>query len=226
MENCPHQQVAGGFCTSCGLEIKEEILYEDTYMERNYQMVSKMKYSVRQTHTKHDSKLKSILELFGANSYFEEVRSCLHTKIFKGRISELDKILATIFYVLRHRGVPISLADILSLTLLKRQKFLKVMLNNFDYVNLSEDYLHNICTRVREHLRRYELHVPLDLCKIRLLSHSFKSINLQNLCISYYLKDAKIDDIFEKMQLEKFISMIALKDTIRKIRDHSKQNKT
>ncbi|ADM11422.1 uncharacterized protein Eint_041330 [Encephalitozoon intestinalis ATCC 50506] len=225
MEGCSHPWIDNGACTSCGLCLESDCdNYMASYTFHRPVIPRRMKYFVVDKAERYSRNVESLLGILNVSGYSEEVKLLLRTKDFEHRIGANDKILAITYNVLRRHQYPISYSDLKPLTERTGLGLKRILLREFEYVELSSEYLSRIFSRVRDFCLSQGLKGNHLLEEFLSISKSNKCTSSYCLCIAYFIRDENLPDSHRRLNLGEIISVSSLKRIVKKIQGDLQRN--
>lgn len=177
----------------------------------------KMKYAVVDGTRRYDRCIESLSSILGTSGYSGEVRDVLLAKRFRGRVSVNDRVLSTMYYVLKRHRYPISYNDIMPYTQRSSPSFKKILLREFQYVETSDEYLENIFSRTRDLYRVHSLEEETGLGDFIRIAERYRSTDPQLLCIAYFIRNKDVLACYKRYGLSRLANIVTLRKIVRKI---------
>lgn len=149
--NCTHPVVIENICISCGYST--EIPLVSVYCPVAIAPPRlNFKYSISNMDFYLTTTIQQILAPIHKLEYTTEIKKFIEEKSF-GRISIIDKIAATTFYVLKRDDYPILLNDFSKISKRGIKNLLKNVCREFPYVYNTDKYIKAVITRIYNHLK-------------------------------------------------------------------------
>jgi hypothetical protein len=189
-----------------------------SYTPRPRLHTGKMRYAVMDGSKRYDTQLSAMLGMLGAGGYEAEIRELLLGKKYKGRLSESDKVLSAVFYVLRRNSHPIDYQDVVPYTHRTKKEFIKIIMREYDFSGVNEEYLLNLLSRAREYLRTMKFERRVEFEVFKRVVETNRSFSPHVICIALHVQGAELEKCYERLKLDKFCSRSALKRALTKVR--------
>lgn len=166
---CEHPIKEDGVCISCGIveeneQFDDSLFFRTISISKNYKSY---KYSVKNQFKNYDAYISKILVPLRLENYREPIKKIIQNKKFNVRLSFENKIIVTLYHLLKQDDFPITIHDLLVYTNMPRSKILKAHRDSFEYKITSDNYLYGIYERSVDLLRRqgFTSTVPFEMFK-------------------------------------------------------------
>ncbi|KAH9411562.1 hypothetical protein HK407_04g06660 [Ordospora pajunii] len=227
MDDCRHQDTHDGICKGCGLCIEDQE-YVSSYMPCRLVIPEKIKYLSIHRIGRHDRCAESLLSILNASEYCEQIKQLLKSKAFGRKINPNSKVLAAIYYVLKKNNYPISYSD-LQPYMQKQMIYVKrIVLSEFEYVDVSIEYLAAIFNRTGEYYCRDRtqncveqqlLSKDSNLDEFIRICRANRRINPYLVCLAYFIRNKNIRVSYSQFGLETLIGITLLRGIVKKVRN-------
>ncbi|KAF7684535.1 hypothetical protein TCON_0271 [Astathelohania contejeani] len=178
------------------------------------EITTKWKYNIKDKDAKLKKELDSLLERLNAFQYKDEIISIIKSKKFSRRCSNLERIAAATYHILRRDGFPIIIKDLECMG--KPWVILNLVFKDFPPFTEKEIYNKNLFDRHLSYLRLkgYKLDdkKASDVYNIILEYIKIKNIPcISNLILGALAPINDITEFYENYGLSKFLSIRTLK---------------
>jgi hypothetical protein len=221
MDGCLHRAVEDDVCTECGYTQDRGNLvsyFTGNMPSRSSNSKIKWAYHIKDKEAERLARIKEILFLLNKQEYALEVEGVLKTKKFKSKLGLVDKIIATSFYILKRDAHPVIINDFCRFSKRGAYFLLRTIFREFPYLKNTDEYTDALFYRFVETFRREGL--PLEDLNGRLkIVHENIGVCTTVVEIILYsiFHDADITESFKKYRLGRYISLVVLKNTKKKI---------
>ncbi|KAM0672028.1 hypothetical protein CWI42_041800 [Ordospora colligata] len=227
MEDCTHQDTYNGVCKICGLCI-EDTDYVSSYTPCRFIIPTKFKYFVINRIGRYERCAESLLGILNVSEYSEQVKQLLKSKEFVRRINPNSKVLGAIYYVLKMNDYPISYHDLQPYMLQHMIYVKRVVLKDFEYINMSIEYLTAIFNRTKEFycrgrtqndLKQQEAFKDSDLDGFIRICTRNRRTNPYLLCMAYFIRNKSIQTSYNQFGLKVLIEITQLRAIVKTVKN-------
>lgn len=220
---CEHLDRKDNVCTLCGMCF-ESLNYEDSWAPSSNGFTPKpyMRYSITDSSRSFDAAIEKILVPLGLECYKAQVRSVLREKKFKSRLSKEDKIIVTLFHILKQYSFPILLPDLLKYSSISKFKILKAHRDAFGFQQCSEEYLRRTYERTLEFLRKLGIQAVCAFEKYVECQKSHITSEPGAFCLAFVLEYASVPQ--HQIQTTTEYNLNQIKNIRRKLKKYAAHN--
>lgn len=163
--DCIHKNLDNNICIECGycfdnVEYLSDRFTPHTNISKNV-TASNYKHVVKNQFRKYDSVIMKILVPLQLESYKSQLIQRLNITKFKMKLSNEDKVIVSLYHILKFDGFPIILSDLLKFTKLTKSRFLKICRANFSYIP-NKSYFKAIYDRTLSIISSYGITTTLE----------------------------------------------------------------
>lgn len=212
-EICKHDIMEDGVCTLCG-ECLDDTMYitDFTVTTNKYSNDRMMKYKVKNENFDCEKAVLNILTSLGLTNYKSIVIKMMTDIKFDYKISKEDKIILILYYILKKDGFPITTADLLKFSKMKKSRFLKILRNTFGTFLSSKEYLKSIYDRINHFSQEKNIKLNFSFNLFYSYKEKYPTIDSYNLCLAclviYSKAPLKILGLESKNDYEKIRKII------------------
>lgn len=218
-EECNHLNLKDNICTDCGMLLdfnnfqNEYTPSTSSFLPKNF-----LKYSILKSDRTLLNKIDNILIPLNLTNYKNIIKNKIQEIKFKYKIKTEDKLLIIIYKILKTHSFPISLEDLLKFSNLKKNKFLKIYRNTFNFIKPDKTYLLGVFERMQKLINH--INNSSDFNEYYYVQNKMEHSDPGKLCLAYLLRDAKnVKKIIKGIpELENYCSVFTINYLRRQIR--------
>lgn len=195
---CLHENLKDDICIDCGYCIDNIVLQSTARSGYACKSSIPMKYVVKNPMKVNDESIKKILIPLGLECYTNSVRDLLSTIKFNCRIKREDKVIVTIYHILKNNQFPIALIDLLKFSSMTKWKLLKVHRDVFGFISQSDEYLFGIFNRIMNFLDKNSHPNTGSFETYRNLHKMHINSDPKSLCMAYFLENNRLSTLIIK----------------------------
>lgn len=200
LEDCAHADQINSICRDCGLCLDNECLQtpQKTILIRGSRFNVQMKHVFYNPEKINDSAINKILTPLNLTKYKSFVRNMLLDAKFNFRLKKEDKVIVTVYHLLKTLEFPIVIGDLFKFTSTSKYRLLKAHRDTFGYTGVGDEYLKGIFDRTSDLMRKRGLDAHASLEEFIILADKHRCADLKALCLSYFLESNNFSNMLFK----------------------------
>jgi hypothetical protein len=221
-DECIHSKIESKVCLECGL-CMENIDYQPEYSSKTTSFVPRrfLRYSIQNGNRAINESIDKVLIPLSLGHYKKQINEMVKATKFAFRLKTVDKIVLSLYNLLKNHSFPISISDLLKYTTLKKHKFLKIYRSTFSFIQSDKSYLLGIYERTKHFITNYNISNKTKV-EINASFEEYWSIQQllvqsdpKDVCLAYFLRNhrkvkeiTKISDEYNNFKINHIKSKI------------------